>query len=195
MTIRKIQSVCVYCGTGTKVDQTYKDAASSLGKILAAEKVRLVYGGGRMGLMGLVSEAAFKAGGEVYGIIPEYVQDKEIKNTDVTELIVVDSMHTRNRMMVDKSDAFAVLPGGFGTLDETFEILTWKYLGMHDKPVVFVNINNFYNPLLAMVDHMVNVGFTPFWQRNLFQVVDRAEDVLPALRSQPAHIKPDLKRL
>ena len=195
MTVKKIHSICVYCGTGAKVDAVYKDAAARMGRILAEEKVRLVYGGGRVGLMGLISESCFRAGGEVYGIIPEHIQDKEIRNNDVTELFVVDSMHTRKRMMVDKSEGFAVLPGGFGTLDETFEILTWKYLGLHDKPVVFVNINNFYEPLMGMVDHMVNTGFTPFWQRNMFQVVDSPEDVLPALRSQVEHIRPDIKKL
>lgn len=193
--MKKLTSVCVYCGTGMKVDQVYKDTADDLGRHLAAEGVRLVYGGGKVGLMGIVSQACFKAGGQVVGIIPEHIQDKEIRNEDLTEIYVVDSMHTRKRMMVDKSDGFIVLPGGFGTLDETFEILTWKYLGLHDKPIVLVNINGFYDPLLKMVDHMVDVGFTPFWHRSLFQVVDKPEEALAALASQKEHIRPDTKHM
>lgn len=191
----KINSVTVYCGASSDVDPVYKDGTRRLGAILAQEKVRLVYGGGRVGLMGVVADAAFRNGGEVTGIIPEHIQQQEVSNTDVTELLVVDSMHTRKRMMVERSDGFVVLPGGFGTLDETFEILTWKYMGLHDKPVVFLNIKNFYAPLLSMVDHMVESGFTPFWQRNMFQVVEAPEDVLPALRAQTAHIRPNVKRL
>jgi uncharacterized protein (TIGR00730 family) len=192
--MRKVKSVCVYCGTGSKVDEVYKMAARALGELLAREGVRLVYGGGKTGLMGEIAQACFAAKGDVVGIIPEHVQDKEIKNTDVTEIFVVDSMHTRKRMMVDKSEAFVILPGGFGTLDETFEILTWKYMGLHDKPVVFVNVKGYYDPLLKMVDHMVNEGFTPFWQRNLFQVVDDVGEVLSAIRSAPEHIKADTRR-
>lgn len=191
----KIQSACVYCGTGHKVSQSYKDAAAHLGTVMAREKVRLVYGGGRVGLMGIVSQACFAAGGEVVGIIPEHIQDKEVVNDDVTELHIVDSMHTRKKMMVDKSEGFIVLPGGFGTLDETFEILTWKYLGLHDKPVVFLNVDGFYDPLMKMVDHMVDSGFTPFWHRSLYQLVETAEDAIVALSAQTEHIRPDIKHL
>lgn len=191
----KIASACVYCGTGHKVDQIYKDIAARLGQVMAESKVRLVYGGGRVGLMGIVSQACFAAGGEVVGIIPEHIQDKEVMNDDVTELHIVDSMHTRKKMMVDKSEGFIVLPGGFGTLDETFEILTWKYLGLHDKPIVFVNVDGFYDPLLKMVDHMVNVGFTPFWHRSLYQVVETPEDAIVALSAQTEHMQPDIKHL
>jgi uncharacterized protein (TIGR00730 family) len=193
--MRNLSSICVYCGTGSEVDQAYKDAAFQLGQHLAQKKVRLVYGGGRMGLMGLVADGCFNNGGEVIGIIPEHVQKKEVANPHVTELFTVDSMHTRKRMMVDKSEAFVILPGGFGTLDETFEILTWKYLGQHDKPIVFLNVKGFYDPLLKMVDHMVDSGFTPFWHRHLYQVVDKIEDILPALNSQPEHVRPDLKHM
>jgi len=129
------------------------------------------------------------------GIIPEHIQDKEVMNDDVTELHIVDSMHTRKKMMVDKSEGFIVLPGGFGTLDETFEILTWKYLGLHDKPIVLLNVEGFYDPLLKMVDHMVDVGFTPFWHRSLYQVVETPEDAIVALSSQTEHMRPDIKHL
>lgn len=190
-----MKSVCVYCGASGNVDQVYKDAARDLGESFAGDKVRLVYGGGSVGLMGIIANACYKAGGEVIGIIPEGIEDKELKNTKVTELFVVDSMHTRKRMMMEKSDGFAVLPGGMGTLDETFEILTWKYLGFHDKPVVFVNIANYFAPLFNMLDHMVNIGFTPFWHRNIYQVVDKPEQVIDALNSSLGHIEPNIKQL
>jgi uncharacterized protein (TIGR00730 family) len=144
--------------------------------------------------MGLVSTACSAAGGKVVGIIPEHIQEKEIPNDTLAELFVVDSMHTRKRMMVEKSEGFVALPGGFGTLDEIFEVLTWKYLGLHDKPVVFVNIADFYTPLLKTIDHMVGTGFSPFWHRHLYQVVERPEEVLPALCSQPEHIRPEVEK-
>lgn len=192
----EISSVCVYCGTGEQVDPAYKASAADLGRGIGAGGLRLVYGGGKVGLMGIVSEAAFDAGAEVVGIIPEHIQTKEIVNTKVMELHVVDSMHTRKRLMVEKSDAFIVLPGGFGTLDETFEILTWKYLKLHDKPVVFVNVKNYWDPLLDMVRHMAGAGFVPPWHRDLFQVAQSAEEALAMLRVQEAgHIKPNFERM
>jgi hypothetical protein len=193
--MRNIKSICVYCGTGSQVDQVYKQTAFDIGKHLAEQKVGLVYGGGRMGLMGQVADGCFTNGGRVVGIIPEHVQEKEVTNLSVTELFRVDSMHTRKRMMFEKSDGFVVLPGGFGTLDETFEILTWKYLGQHDKPLVIFNVNKFYDPLLKMVDHMVDSGFTPFWHRQLYQVVDVIDDIIPVLNAQPAHVRPDTKHM
>jgi len=179
-------SVCVYCGTGSAVNQLYKDAAADLGRNLAASGVRLVYGGGSVGLMGIVSESCMQAGGTVMGIIPGHLSEKEGQKHDITDLVVVDSMHTRKHMMVENSDGFIVLPGGLGTLDETFEILTWKYLGLHDKPVVLVNINGFYDPLVATIRHMMHEGFTPQHHLDMFVVVDTVRDVLPALARQPA---------
>ncbi len=191
----KLNSICVYCGTGRNVDPAYQETARRLGGLLASAGIRLVYGGGKVGLMGIVSEACISGGGAVTGIIPEHIQDREIRNTDVTELFVVDSMHTRKRMMVEKSDAFVILPGGFGTLDESFEILTWKYLGLHDKPVVFINVNNFYDPLLRMVDHMVDSGFTPEWHRRLYQVVSLPEEIFVGLSAQEEHLRPDVSHM
>lgn len=192
----EIKSVCVYCGTGENVDPAYKTAASDLGRGLGKNGLRLVYGGGQVGLMGIVSTAAFDAGGEVIGIIPEHIQTKEIVNTKVMELHVVDSMHTRKRLMVEKSDAFIVLPGGFGTLDETFEILTWKYLKLHDKSVIFVNIKNYWDPLFDMIRHMSGTGFVPPWHRELFTVAGSADEALDMiLGGEAGHIEPRLERL
>lgn len=179
-------SVCVYCGTGEAVNPLYKTAAADLGKVLAASDVRLVYGGGSVGLMGIVSESCMQAGGRVMGIIPAHLSEKEGQKHDITDLVIVDSMHTRKNMMVEQSDGFIVLPGGLGTLDETFEILTWKYLGLHDKPVVLVNINGFYDPLVATIRHMVAEGFTPKHHLDMFVVVNTVEDVLAAMSVQPA---------
>ncbi|HYD17077.1 MAG TPA: TIGR00730 family Rossman fold protein [Patescibacteria group bacterium] len=177
----KLTSVSVFCGTAEDIDPLYKAAARDLGLLLAAQGVQLVYGGARAGLMGIVSQACFRAGGAVTGIMPEHMQEKEILNIEVTEMIVVDSFHARKRVMVEKSDAFIVLPGGFGTLDEVFEVLTWKYCGMHAKPVAFVNINGFYDPLLATIDHMIASGFSAPWHRDLFIVAKDVKDALAAI--------------
>ena len=190
-----MKRICVFCGSNFGNKPDYELAAIAMGQELARRGLSLVYGGGKVGLMGIVSENCFKAGGEVVGIIPEHIQDKEIANEDLTELHVVDSMHTRKGLMVEKSEGFIVLPGGFGTLDETFEILTWKYLGLHDKPIVFINVNGFYEPLLKMIDHMVDSGFTPFWHRSLYQVVDTPEEAVAALSTQKERIRPDIKHI
>lgn len=191
----KITSVSVYCGTAENIDPSYKRAAARLGAIFAENGIRLVYGGGRAGLMGIVADACFRGGGEVVGIIPEHVQETEELNQDVTEMHIVDSFHTRKRLMAEKSSGFVVLPGGFGTLDEAFEALTWKYAGLHDKPVVFLNVEGFYAPLLQTIDHMVATGFSQPWHRGLFQVAATPEEVLPALDAQPGNIRPDVTRM
>ncbi len=181
-----VSSVCVYCGTGSDVDDVYRSGAAALGATLAAADVRLVYGGGSVGLMGIVSKSAMDAGGRVLGIIPAHLSEKEGQAHDITELVIVDSMHARKTMMVDNADAFVVLPGGLGTLEEMFEILTWKYLGLHDKPVIILNIGGYYDPLLAMIDHMIAKGFTPERHRQMYAVANTVADVLPLLAGQPA---------
>lgn len=181
-----IQFVCVYCGSSNRVDQLYKDSAVNLGKAIAAEGWGVVYGGGRVGLMGLVADSALTAGAKVVGIIPKHIQSREIEHTDLTELHVVDSMHTRKRMMVDRADAFAVLPGGLGTLDEFFELLTWKQLGLHDKPIVLVNINGYWTKLLESIRHIAEVGFMREGDMNTFVIVDTIEEATAAIRSAPA---------
>jgi uncharacterized protein (TIGR00730 family) len=136
-----LSAVCVYCGTGRGAAELYRSAAAETGRLLAANGIRLVYGGGSIGLMGIVSHACMEAGGAVTGIIPTHLLEKEGQNHEITDLQLVGSMHERKNRMVQQSDGFIVLPGGLGTLDETFEILTWKYLDLHDKPVVLLNIN------------------------------------------------------
>ncbi|HYG90539.1 MAG TPA: TIGR00730 family Rossman fold protein [Azospirillum sp.] len=178
-------SVCVYCGASSRVSDVYKKAAHELGAGLAEREIQVVYGGGRVGLMGIVADAAIGGGGSVVGIIPQHIQALEVEHTGLSELHVVDSMHTRKRMMVDRSDAFVVLPGGLGTMDETFEVLTWKQLRLHDKPIVIVDVDGYWTPLVGMIEHMITRGFCQPAHRGLFTVVDRVEDVFEALKREP----------
>lgn len=182
----KIRSLCVYCSASARVAQVHRDAAASLGRLLAEAKIRLVFGGGRVGLMGILADAALTAGGEVVGIIPEHLVRLEVGHSGTTELLVVESMHERKQKMADLSDGFAVLPGGLGTLDETFEIVTWKQLRLHDKPIVLVDVADYWKPLVGMVEHMIKEGFVQPAHRRLFGVVDKVEDVIPALEAMPA---------
>ncbi|SMH35881.1 LOG family protein [Azospirillum agricola] len=183
--MKTLSSVCVYCGASSQVADIHKQAAHALGDGLARRGIRLVYGGGRVGLMGIAADAALAAGGEVVGIIPEHIQSAEVEHTGLTELHVVDSMHTRKRMMVEKSDAFVVLPGGLGTLDEAFEILTWKQLQLHDKPIVIADVDGYWRPLLGLVDHMVAQGFARVDQKKLYAVADHIDGVFDALEASP----------
>ncbi|NQZ14095.1 MAG: TIGR00730 family Rossman fold protein [Alphaproteobacteria bacterium] len=180
-----IKNVCVYCGSSSRVDQVYKDAAVSLGHSIAKANWGVVYGGGRVGLMGLVADSALEKGAKVIGIIPEHIQEREVEHNDLTELHVVDSMHTRKQMMVDRSQAFVILPGGLGTLDEFFELITWKQLGLHDKPIVVVNLGGYWTKLLECIDNIASVGFMRQEDKDLFVVVDGEDDVIDALRNAP----------
>ncbi len=183
--MKSLSSVCVYCGASSRVADVYKEAAHALGDGLARRGIRMVYGGGRVGLMGIAADAAIAAGGEVVGIIPEHIQSAEIEHTGLTELHVVDSMHTRKRMMVERSDAFVVLPGGLGTLDEAFEILTWKQLQLHDKPIVIADVDGYWRPLLGLIDHMVAQGFARIDRSALYSVADHIDAVFEALEVAP----------
>jgi uncharacterized protein (TIGR00730 family) len=154
-----VRSVCVYCGAADRVAEIHRDSARLLGQQLGAGGYQVVYGGGRVGLMGLVADAALAAGGPVVGIIPEHIQAMEVEHRGLTELHVVDSMHTRKQMMVARSDAFIILPGGLGTMDEFFEIVTWRQLRLHEKPVIVCNIDGYWNPLRDLLSHLQATGF------------------------------------
>lgn len=166
-----IQTVCVYCGSANRVGDPFKLLAKDVGTALAKNGKRVVYGGGRVGLMGIVADAALQGGAEVVGIIPQHIQEREIQHTGLTELHVVPDMHTRKRMMVERADAFVILPGGFGTLDETFEILTWKQLQLHSKPVIIFNAHGYWDNLVKLLHTMVNCGFAQPSNLDLFSVV------------------------
>jgi uncharacterized protein (TIGR00730 family) len=183
--MRKIKSVCVYCGSSSQVDQRYRDAAVALGALLARCRTTLVYGGGRVGLMGLLADACLQAGGEVIGVIPEFLRRYEVGHGAVTELVVVDNMHQRKQQMFDRSDGFVILPGGLGTLEEMFEVLTWKQLRLHDKPIVIADIAGYWAPLTALIDQMIGENFARPEARDLFAVVDRVDAILPALEQAP----------
>lgn len=150
-----IGSICVYCASSTGNNQTVIDEAVELGRIMAAEGIELVYGGGAVGLMGLIADTVLAGGGRVTGIIPMPLMPREVAHTGITELIEVDSMHTRKAMMIDRSDAFIAMPGGFGTLEELAEVLTWAQLGIHNKPIGLLNPDGFYDPLLALFDRCI----------------------------------------
>jgi hypothetical protein len=162
-----IKSLCVYCGSNSGSRPAYGDAARSLGNLLARRGIRLVYGGGRVGLMGIIADAVLAGGGEVIGVIPESLFAKEVAHLGLRDLRVVPSMHERKAIMADLADAFVALPGGFGTLEEFAEILTWAQLGLHRKPHGLLNIANFYDPLLAFFDHAVAENFIRQAHRDL----------------------------
>lgn len=181
----EVRAICVYCGSSIRVADEHKDSARRIGRQIGERGLQLVYGGGRVGLMGIAADSALDAGGEVIGIIPAHIQELEVEHTNLTELHVVDSMHTRKRMMFDRSDAFVILPGGLGTLDEFFEIITWKQLGLHDKPVVIVNGGGYWQPMIDMLNHMIGAGFAQPAHLNLFRVVDDVDQIFDALALEP----------
>ena len=154
-----MKSICVYCGSNAGNKPAYAERAIALGDRIAKEGLQLVYGGGNVGLMGIVADAVLAAGGEVVGVIPEQLVNWEVAHKGVTKLEVVANMHERKKRMFDLSDAFVALPGGFGTLDEMFEMLTWRQLGIGDKPCAFLDVEGFYTPLMGMIDRMVEERF------------------------------------
>lgn len=155
----QIERLCVYCGSSNGADPRYRDAAHALGAGLAARGIELVYGGGRNGLMGAVADAVLAGGGRATGIIPVHLEDREVAHRGLSELVVVTDMHQRKRIMAERADAFAVLPGGVGTLDETIEILSWRQLGLHEKPIFIVDIAGYWAPLAELFEHIVGSRF------------------------------------
>ncbi|HYX15389.1 MAG TPA: TIGR00730 family Rossman fold protein [Nostoc sp.] len=173
-----MKSICVFCGSSMGVRPVYKEAAQTLGKTLASQKFRLVYGGGNVGLMGVVADAALLAGGEVIGVIPEFLAAKEIAHNELTVLHVVGSMHERKTKMADLGDAFIALPGGYGTLEEFCEILTWAQLGLHQKPCGLLNVERYFDPLLRLFDHAVKEEFLKSALRSLVLEASDAQSLL-----------------
>ena len=176
-----MKSLCVFCGSRSGTEAAYDEAARALGRALAAEGITLVYGGGRVGLMGVVADAALGAGGEVVGVIPRALLEREIAHSGLTVLRVVGSMHERKALMSELSEGFIALPGGTGTLEEFFEVLTWAQLGEHRKPCGLLNAGRYYDPLLAVFDHMVQQGFLSEEHRAMVLVETEPEALLEAL--------------
>jgi hypothetical protein len=184
--MNKIKTVCVYCGSGPGTNPRFVEAAKALGKALAESGIRLVYGGGSIGLMGAVATSVLDHGGTVTGIIPDFLTIRENALKRVQEMIVTPDMHERKRLMFEHSDAFVALPGGIGTLEELVEQLTWQQLGRHSKPVLLANIEGFWEPLLALLSHM---RATQFIRQSLavdILTAERVEDILPRLQAAAA---------
>ena len=184
--MNKIKTVCVYCGSGPGTNPHFIEAAIAFGKALADDGIRLVYGGGSLGLMGAVASSVLDHGGSVTGIIPEFLTSRENALTRVQEMIVTPDMHERKRLMFERSDAFVALPGGIGTLEELVEQLTWQQLGRHSKPVLLANIDGFWEPLLALLDHMRSTAFIRATLPLEVLTADRVEDIVPRLRAAAA---------
>jgi hypothetical protein len=180
-----IDSVCVYCGSSNAADPAWLDAAAALGAALAAESLRLVYGGGGVGLMGACARAAHAAGGRVLGVMPRFLVNREVV-LDEVETMIVTSMHERKIKMFEAADAFVVLPGAIGTLEEAVELLSWRRLGLHAKPIVFYDPGGFWRPLFDLFEQFIADKLVPVEFRSCWVVVDRIEDVIPALRAMPA---------
>ena len=175
-----MRSVCVFCGSRPGADGSYAEAARSLGTTLAERGVTLVYGGARVGLMGTLADAAMQAGGEVVGVMPRALVEREISHTGLTELHIVGSMHERKALMAELSEGFVALPGGSGTLEEFFEVLTWAHLGEHRKPCGLLNVSGYYDPLLALFEHMVEEGFLTEEHRAMVLVGFETTELLDA---------------
>ena len=184
--MNKIRTVCVYCGSGAGNNPRFIEAASAFGRLLAENGIRLVYGGGSLGLMGAVANGALDHGGIVTGIIPEFLNTRERMLSRVQELIITPDMHERKRLMFERSDAFVALPGGVGTLEELVEQLTWQQLGRHSKPVLLANIDGFWEPLIALLAHMRETAFIrPGLNIDVLKA-ERVEDIVPRLRAAAA---------
>lgn len=189
-----VKRLCVYCGSSRGREEVYRQAAAQLGTLIAESGIELVYGGGRVGLMGVLADAALARNGRVTGVIPNHLHDREVAHPNA-RLVVVASMHERKQRMFELADAFVTLPGGLGTLDETIEIVTWKQLGLHDKPVVVIDVAGFWAPLSALVEHIIAHGFAPARAREFFRVVARVDDVLPTLAAMPEPTQPSESKL
>jgi uncharacterized protein (TIGR00730 family) len=184
-----IRAVCVYCGSNAGADPTFAEAARALGRILAENRIRLIYGGGSIGMMGALAGAVLSHGGGVTGIIPEFLVNKEHVLAGAQEIVVTRDMHERKRVMFERADGFVALPGGIGTLEELVEQLTWAQLGRHRKPIVLANISGFWEPLSELIEHMKALGFLHSVRRLNYFIADKVEDIVPALRAravQPA---------
>jgi uncharacterized protein (TIGR00730 family) len=190
-------SVCVFCGARFGTAPGTRELAASLGELLAREKMTLVYGGGGVGLMGVLANSALKAGGEVIGVIPRFLLQREAGHPALTETVVVENMHERKLQMFDRCDAIVVLPGGLGTLEEFFEILSWRTLGLHTKPIVIVDLDGYWQPLASLLRSCVEGGFAERSHLDVVAFIETLDQLLPALAAMPrvAMAEKELDRL
>ena len=180
-----LHSIAVFCGANPGQSPAFLQAARELGQGLAAAKIRLVYGGGRVGLMGALADAELEAGGEVLGVIPEFLTRREVAHAGISRMIVTESMHSRKQLMFAESDAFVSMPGGLGTLDETIEIITWRQLGLHDKPVLLCDVAGSAAPLVSLIDAAIANGFARVEARQLYDLVRGVPALLHRLQALP----------
>lgn len=188
--MNQFKSLSVFCGSSLGNDEKYYLGAQATGKFLADNHIKLVYGGAKVGLMGTIADTCLKNEGHVIGILPHFIQDKEIAHQHLTELIIVDSMHERKTLMYEKSDGAIILPGGFGTLDEMFELLTWGQLGLHQKPIGILNIAGYFNHLFQFLDHMVESGLLRKTNREMIIEGEHIEDLFDKMSHYEAPLKP-----
>ena len=177
----RFNAIAVFCGSRLGHDPRHREAAVTLGRALAKARIRLIYGGGRVGLMGVLADACLEAGGSVTGVIPTFLACRELEHEGLTELIETATMHARKAIMAERAEAFVTLPGGLGTYDETIEIITWRQLGLHDKPVILCDVAGSARPLIAALEAAVEMGFAGAETRSLYAVADGADAVLPLL--------------
>lgn len=173
-----MKAICVFCASSLGNNPVYAETAFELGKILAENRIDLIYGGAQVGLMGKIADGVLSMNGNVIGIIPDFLKTKEITHSSLTELITVKTMHERKAMMHERADAFIALPGGFGTMEELFEILTWAQLSLHQKPVGILNVNGYYDPLIQLVETMINSGLLNSKYREMLLISDSIDDLL-----------------
>jgi uncharacterized protein (TIGR00730 family) len=183
-----MKRVTVFCGSNLGTDEIFKTQAYLVGQTLAEQNIGVVYGGARMGLMGAVADGALSKGGEVIGVLPHFLQEKEIAHEGLTNLILVESMHERKTKMNDLSDGVLTLPGGFGTLEEFLEMITWAQLGLHKKPVAVLNVDGFYDPLISLLEKMVDKGFLKKQNRDMLLMSDNIEDLITQMKNYVAPV-------
>lgn len=184
----QLNSICIYCGSGLGADPAFADAAAELGRTLAKENIRLVYGGGSLGLMGVVAKSVLENGGRVLGIIPQFLVNREVMLEGLSELVVTEDMHERKRLMFDNADAFVALPGGIGTLEEVVEQMTWAQLGRHKKPIMLADINGFWAPLIELLQHMNHSAFIRPGFELSYGVARDISEVMPKIRKRLAQL-------
>mgnify|MGYP003583109204 FL=1 len=187
--MEKLKSLCVYCGANFNGDETLKQAIVNLAKTMVGQEISLVYGGGSVGVMGVIADEVMALGGTVTGVIPQFLMDKEVGHKGITQMIITENMHQRKQKMADLSDGFVILPGGFGTLEEFFEVLTWLQLGLHAKPIGVLNVGGFYDPLFAQMDMMVKHQFLKQTNRDL--VINEADANILVEKMQCFSATPD----
>jgi uncharacterized protein (TIGR00730 family) len=179
----EIQTLCVFCGSSDDMDHNYLKAAEMMGHSIAAHHIDIVFGAGRTGMMGALADGALASGGRVIGVIPEIFNTPELLHAGLEELHVVESMHTRKAMMAELADGFIALPGGFGTFEELFEMLTWMQIGLHSKPIGILNVNEYFNPLLKLIQHAQEQGFIYSEHRELICISDNPDELISSLQA------------